>query len=220
MKQILVVLLALVGFGLVSTAYGTDIHVTCTPSAKYEDGTPLPAGATNTFSLYGALAGQTKQRLVPNATTPISTVCDFWRRNVDIGVQEYYVTQTTNGIESAASVIVSKAVTATPIADVDGDGVPDATDVCPTVKGPAPSGCPAPSPPVDVTVSTQTAYEYRPSTKTFVAIGLVPEGTTCGPEELTSASKTYCRVKLSDALPVVWPQNRSLREVWVVRPAG
>lgn len=212
MKHVL--LLCLVACGLVSTAYATDIHVTCTPSAKYEDGTPLPAGATNTFSLFGALSGQPKTKLVANATA-----CDFIRQNVSIGVQEYYVTQTTSGIESAASVIVSKAVTATPIADVDGDGVPDATDVCPTVKGPAPSGCPAPSPPVDVTVSTQTAYEYRPSTKTFVAIGLVPEGVTCGPQTLISGSTTYCRVKLSDALPVVWPQNRSLREVWIVRPS-
>lgn len=209
-----VVWFALAACGLVSVAHAVDIRVTCTPSAKYEDGTPLPAGATHTFSLFGGLAGQPKQKLVPNATA-----CDFVRQNVSSGVQEYYVTQTTGGIESAASVIVSKAVTATPIEDVDGDGVPDATDQCPTVKGPAPTGCPAPAPPVDVTAATVTAFEYRPATKTFVAIGLVPEGVTCGPQTLTSGSTTYCRVKLSDALPVVWPQNRSLREVWVVRPS-
>ena len=32
----------------------------------------------------------------------------------------------------------------TPPLDTDADGVPDAQDQCPTVSGPAPSGCPPP----------------------------------------------------------------------------
>jgi hypothetical protein len=197
-------------------AHAADNRITCTPSSTYEDGSPLPAGATHTFSLFGGLAGQSKQRLVPTAT-----VCDFLRSNVSIGVHEYYVTQTTNGVESAASVIVSKAVTAPTVTDTDGDGVPDSSDACPTVKGTLANGCnPTPAPPANVTVTTQTAYEFRPSTQVMAAIGLVPEGVTCGPEEMLWKSVMYCRVKLADSLPVVWPTNRSLREVWVAKPAG
>lgn len=213
MKQFLLIVIAM--FAVMPVAQATDIRITCTPSTKYDDGSPLPAGVPNTFSLFGALSGQPKQKLVANAPT-----CDFLRQNVSAGVQEYYVTQTLNGLESAASVIVSKAVTATPVADADSDGVPDATDTCPTVKGLAPTGCPTPAPPVDVTATTLTAYEYRPSTKTMVAIGLVAEAKPCGPETLKVGTATYCRVKLADALPVVWPANRSLREVWAVKPAG
>jgi hypothetical protein len=193
--------------------HATDLRITCTPSTKYEDGTSLPAGATNTFSLFGALSGQTKQKLVSNAAA-----CDFLRQNVSTGVQEYYVTQTTNGIESAASVIVSKAVTET--VDTDSDGVPDSSDACPTVAGPAPSGCPAPSPPVNVTVETMTAFEWRPATSTMADIGLVPEAMACGPETMVWKTVTYCRVKLADALPIIRPVNKKIREVWVVKPVG
>jgi hypothetical protein len=42
--------------------------------------------------------------------------------------------------------IVSTPVPTPPPPDADGDGVPDAQDQCPTVYGPAPSGCPAPPP--------------------------------------------------------------------------
>lgn len=41
-----------------------------------------------------------------------------------------------------------------PPTDTDGDGVPDATDACPTVSGPAPSGCQ----PIDAVLSAWSAW--------------------------------------------------------------
>jgi hypothetical protein len=106
MKHILA-LLCLVGFGLVATAaHATDLRVTCTPSTKYDDGTSIPTSAVNSFSLYGGLQGQAKVKLVPN-----SAACSFTRTSVATGTQEYYVTQTTNGIESVPSTLVSYVVT-------------------------------------------------------------------------------------------------------------
>jgi hypothetical protein len=100
-----VILLCLAAFGLISTAYATDVKVTCIPATKYEDGTTIASSALSTFSLYGALSGQTKAKLVSNAST-----CSFTRTNVAVGTQEYYVTQTTGGVESAPSITVSQII--------------------------------------------------------------------------------------------------------------
>jgi len=200
---------------LTSFAHAEDKTITCTGPTKYTDGTSIPAGTVITYSIYGGLRGETKLK---RDTSP---TCRFIRPNLTPGIQEWYVTATAGGLESPPSEIVSAVITA-PVADRDGDAVPDATDACPDTKGTLPNGCnpSPPTPPVNVLVTTQTAYEYRDSTKTMAAIGLVPEATTCGPETLLLKSVTYCRVKLADSLPVVWPTNRSLREVWVVKPVG
>lgn len=199
------------------SAFAADNHVTCQPAKTYDTGEPIPAAALagSTFALYGGLQGQSKTKLVSGAT-----VCDFTRNNVAVGTHEYYVTQTTAGIESMPSIIVTKTVSAPPVSDRDGDGVADTADQCPDQKGSPPTGCPAPTPPTNVTVETLAAYEYRDSTKTMAQVGLVPEATSCGPETMLLKSVTYCRVKLADSLLVVWPANRKLREVWVIKPAG
>lgn len=220
MKYILV-LLGLVGFGLVSNAaQAVDATITCDAPTKYTDAIAIPAGTPITYTLYGGLKGAIKTQLAT------ATTCKFVRTNLSAGQQEWYVTAGapylgSPVIESQPSLMVIKIVEIIP-PDRDGDGVPDASDACPDVKGTASNGCnPSPPlPPANVTVTTVTAYEYRPATNAFAAIGLVPEGVTCGPETMLLKSITYCRVKLADALPVVWPQNRALREVWVVRPAG
>lgn len=216
---VLACLLLLAPFAHAQT--GVSATITCDPPTKYSDGVAIPSGTAITYTLYGGLKGAIK---APLAT---ATTCRFLRSNLAAGEQQWYVTAGASYmgspvLESPPSATVIKLIDAGGPLDTDGDGVPDTADACPTVKGTLANGCnPAPpQPPVNVTVTTQTAYEYRPSTQTFAAIGLVPEGVTCGPETMLLKAVTYCRVKLADALPVVWPANRSLREVWVVKPAG
>jgi hypothetical protein len=104
MKHVVWVVLA--ACGLVSTVQATDLKVTCTPATKYDDGATIPTSAVSSFSLYGGLQGQPKVKLVPNASS-----CSFTRTSVAVGTQEYYVTQTTGGIESVPSTVVSYVVT-------------------------------------------------------------------------------------------------------------
>lgn len=215
----LFIVLALVGASHLAQAQtGKSVLITCAAVTTYADNTPIPAGTTVTYTLYGGLKG------APKSVRDTSTTCRFQRDNVSAGTQEWYLTAGASYlgspvIESVPSNIVSLVID-TPPPDRDGDGVIDSKDACPDVKGTASNGCipVGPAAPTAVT-ATQIAYEYRPSTNTMVALGLVPEGALCGPETQQIAGKVYCRVKLADALPVVWPQNRALREVWVLRGA-
>ncbi len=53
------------------------------------------------------------------------------------------------GRDNAAAkqgIVPTSPPVSTPPPDADGDTVPDSDDQCPTVAGPAPSGCPAPPP--------------------------------------------------------------------------
>jgi hypothetical protein len=217
--SILIALFAILPFAHAQT--GQSASITCDAPTKYTDGLSIPAGTAITFTLYGGLKGATKS---PLATSP---TCKFVRSNLAAGEQQWYVTAGASYmgspvLESPPSAIVIKVIETGGPLDTDGDGVPDTADACPAVKGTLANGCnpSPPAPPVNVTVETLTAYEYRPSTKTMAAIGLVPEATACGPEVLLLNSLTYCRVKLADSLPVVWPANRKIREVWVVKPVG
>jgi hypothetical protein len=106
MKHILALLVLLPSLLIAVAAQATDLKVSCVPSTKFDDLTTIPTSAVSTFSLYGGLAGQTKQKLVANATA-----CAFTRSSVAPGVQEYYVTQTTNGVESIPSVTAAFTVT-------------------------------------------------------------------------------------------------------------
>lgn len=165
MKHILV-LLALVGFGLVSAAHATDLRITCTPAVTNTDGTPITAAqGAATFSLYGSLKGQPRQALVPGATT-----CSFTRTAVAFGTQEYQVTQTNLGIESAMSVTVSSVVPP-----------------------------PTPGPPTNTAVVQLVAYEMRGTVKDnnlrMAAVGIVAEGTQCMQTQATVSGVTYQQVE-------------------------
>lgn len=106
MKHLIALICLIPSLLLAVAAEATDLKITCTPSTKYDDGTTIPTSAVSTFTLYGSLAGQPKQKLVANSTS-----CSFIRQNLAVGVQEYYVTQTTGGAESLPSLTVSYTVT-------------------------------------------------------------------------------------------------------------
>ena len=106
MRKILALVCLIPSLLIAVAAQATDLKVSCTPATKYDDNTAIPATAVSTFTLYGSLAGQPKQKLVANGTS-----CSFVRQNLAVGVQEYYVTQTTGGAESLPSQTVSYTVT-------------------------------------------------------------------------------------------------------------
>ena len=54
-----------------------------------------------------------------------------------------------------------------PPPDGDGDGVPDASDACPTVAANTPNGCPPPPPPLDVTIAASPALVVFGQTTTL-----------------------------------------------------
>lgn len=89
---------------LAVAAHAADVRVTCTAPTKNTDGSNI-TGAIS-YSIYGGLQGQTKTKLASGATA-----CDFTRTNVALGVQEYYVTATVGGIESAPSQTASVTIT-------------------------------------------------------------------------------------------------------------
>lgn len=148
------------------------------------DGTAITAAqGAATFSLYGSLQGQARQKLVTGATT-----CSFTRTAVAFGTQEYQVTQTNLNIESALSTTVSSVVPPpTP-------GAPTNTVVVQLVafemRG------------------TAAAGDLR-----MVSVGYVTEGTQCLQTKATVSGVTYQQVAkqsvdLYNALtklpPVTW----------------
>jgi hypothetical protein len=63
--------------------------------------------------------------------------------------QPYHMTIDIEGEGKPPKVTVKgQTPTPPPVADRDGDGIPDGVDQCPDVKGVAPSGCPVVVPPV------------------------------------------------------------------------
>lgn len=107
-RLLLLIAGCLIGFQLVgvTTAYATDVKVTCTAPTTNTDGTPITAAqGILTFNLYGGLSGQTKQKLVTGATT-----CSFTRTAVAFGTQEYQATAVVGTIESALSNVASIVV--------------------------------------------------------------------------------------------------------------
>jgi hypothetical protein len=193
--------------------HATDVTVTCGAPTTHTDGTPITGAIT--YTLYGGLQGAAKLK------RDTQSVCRFTRTNVDPGTVEYYVTATVDGLESAPSMTVQKVISPPAASDRDGDGVPDASDACPDVKGTLANGCipTPPSPPVNVVVSDTVAYEWRPGTSTMARVGLVPLGTPCGPELKTVATLKYCRLPIGSVDKINWPTNLKLAEVWV-RTAG
>jgi hypothetical protein len=195
----------------VSTAYATDVTVTCAPPTQNTDGSTLMD--LSGFKLYGGKAGD------PKTLLDTRTACSFVRSNVAAATHEYYVTVfNSKGVESDPSKTVSITVSPPPPPDGDADGIPDATDQCPTVFGVAPSGCPLkPNPPPSITVQQLLAYEMRGSAATkdlrMVSVGVVPEGTACLQTTATVGGKTYYQLpKASVDLynaplklpPIVW----------------
>lgn len=164
MKYILV-LVALAGFGLISTAHATDLRITCTPSTTNTDGTPITAaqGAAS-FTLYGSLKGQPRQTLVPGSTT-----CSFTRTAVAFGTQEYQVTQTNLGIESVMSVVASAVV-------------------------PPPTPGPPTNTAVVQLVAYEMRGTVKDNNLRMAAIGIVAEGTQCMQTQATVSGVTYQQV--------------------------
>lgn len=96
------IFLALAVIGAVQVASATDLRITCTAPTKNTDGTTISGAIT--YSIYGGRTGETKTKLATG------TACDFTRTSVATGVQEYYVTATVGGIESAPSNTASVTV--------------------------------------------------------------------------------------------------------------
>lgn|SRR6185503_15009618 len=187
--------------------------ITCTGPTQYTDGTPIPAGKAATYTIYGGLQGATKQKLATSAT------CSFLRTNLTAGTQEWYVTATLDSVESPASITVSKVI----VADQDGDGVPDASDACPTVKGTNTNGCPTPSSPVNVVVSDAVAYELKLNTTgAYVAsrIGIVPMGLSCSQETRTASGVTYNRIDVQSVDLINWPAKIPPKDVFARCASG
>lgn len=192
-------------------AHAVDFTLTCVGPAKWDNGDVIASGTAITYKLYGALTGDTKALL---DTKP---ACSFPRTNVAAGSREYQITASIGNIESNPSPTYTKVVAPTPIADRDGDGVPDATDACPDVKGTMANGCPpAPVPPTLVTTSV-SAYELRGTANApnLVLTGIAPLGVVCGPETRVVNGITYCRVPKLQVDMVVWPSNLALTDLWV-----
>lgn len=171
--------------------FAVDARITCTAATTYTDNTPIPPGTVSTFSLYGGKQGATKQKLVSNAAK-----CDFERKNLDVGTHEWYVTQTTGGLESLPSTMLVKSGQPP---DQDGDGVPDATDACPTVKGTLPNGCNV-SPPKapQAFIDVPVAYELQQNAEGLIfamPVGRVPRGAVCGVESVELAGVVYTRIE-------------------------
>lgn len=204
-------ILAIVAISYVGSARAATITVTCIKPTQNTDGSALTDLAG--FRIYGGLAGATKQKL---GETDLATGCTFVRPNVSVGTQEYYVTAFNSaGAESAPSNTISVV-----IADGDGDGVPDLNDACPTVKGPAPTGCPTvPKPPTAVQGQV-TAYEYRPDSTTKMAqVGIIKPGVSCSDETLTIGGKTYHSIQYDPATVDYYnsPQQRTPpMKVWAL----
>lgn len=97
------ILLGLALSFLAVATHAADIRVTCTAPTKNTDGSTITGAIT--YSLYGALQGQTKTKLFSGKTT-----CDFTHPNVAVGVQEYYVTATVANVESAPSTTANVTV--------------------------------------------------------------------------------------------------------------
>jgi hypothetical protein len=167
-----------------SIAHATDLKVTCTPSTTNTDGTPITAAqGAATFSLYGSLQGQARQKLVSGATT-----CSFTRTAVAFGTQEYQVTQTNLNIESPMSVTVSSVV-------------PPPTPGAPTNTV------------VVQLVAYEMRGTASDGNLRMVSVGYVAEGTQCMQTQATVAGVAYQQVEkakvdlynaLSKLPPVTW----------------
>jgi hypothetical protein len=192
-------------------AHAADVTVSCTGPTKWDTGALIAPGTVIDYRLYGGFAGK------PKTVLDTKPACAFVRTNVAAGTAEYYVTAVIEGAESDPSATKTVVVPPTPVADRDGDGVSDATDTCPDVAGPAPTGCPPkPEPPTLVTTST-SAYELRGTANapTLALTGIAPLGVVCGPETRVVNGVTYCRVPKMQIDAVVWPQNLALTDLWV-----
>jgi hypothetical protein len=169
---------------LLSVAHATDLKVSCTPATTNTDGTAITAAqGAATFSLYGSLQGQARQKLVSGAT-----VCSFTRTAVAFGTQEYQVTQTNLGMESPMSTTVSKEV-------------PPPTPGAPTNTV------------VVQLVAYEMRGTAEAGTLRMVSIGYVTEGTQCMQIQATIGGVTYQQVekskvdaysKLERMPPVTW----------------
>lgn len=166
------------------------------PVSQNTDNTPLTD--LSGYKIYwGASASTLNKSVAVPASPTIYTV-----EGLTPGPYVFGVTTLSGSskAESVMSVTVSDTVVAAPAPPVTASA-----DVTVTVL---------PKPPANLTV-TAIAYEYRPATNTFAAIGLVAPGAACGPVTKQAGTVTYCRVALANSLPVVWPTDRTITEVWV-----
>lgn len=171
-------------FMVAPLARATDLKITCTPATTNTDGTPITASqGPATFSLYGSLQGQARQKLVSG-----STVCSFTRTAVAFGTQEYQVTQTNLNIESAMSTTVSAVV-------------------------PPPTPGPPTNTVVVQLVAYEMRGTAAAGDLRMVSVGYVAEGTQCMQTQANVAGVTYQQVSkasvdLYNALaklpPVTW----------------
>lgn len=142
----------------------TDVTVACVPTLTgTQAGVQVPLDPTLlTFTIYGSMVGQP---LVPLANAIGLTVCSSRRLNLDVGVHQYSATQTYQGHESALGPTVTFTVAPPP----------------PPIIVPAPPGAVTVTP---VTVATTVYMELQtPNGFGFLAVGTVPLGTPCDPNQ-------------------------------------
>lgn len=153
MKRLLLALLLLPGL-----AHATDVVVTCTPSLTGTLGEVLDPAAI-TFTFYGSMVGTP---VSPLANAIGLTTNSTKRLNLDAGVHQYACTETFMGQESAQSAVTLFTVAPPPIVP----GAPGAPTVTP------------------VTVATTVYMELQtPNGFGFLAVGTVPLGTPCNPNQ-------------------------------------
>jgi hypothetical protein len=206
MPRILVALAALL-FPLIASA--ATHTLSCTAPTKFTDGTSITTPVA--YKFFVSIDGAAEKLLTSTAVTN----CGYVVNPAPLGKSCYTATAIAMGAESAHT--AQSCLTNAAPADRDGDGVPDASDACPDVKGTMPDGCPTkPEPPTLITGST-SAYESRPASTTapLALVGLAPLGAPCGPETKVINGTTYCRVPKTAVDAVVWPQNLALNELWV-----
>lgn len=197
-----------------SLAYAESATITCDAVTKYTDDSIIDKPVT--YTLYGRVKPATSWQKLATAPT-----CLFLRENLQLGTLEWTVTAFVEGAgesDITLSRVASKTVTApAPVTDRDGDGVPDTTDRCPDVKGTPPTGCSLVPPPQNIIVTEATAYEIKQNTGgTYSAtrIGIVPLGTSCGPETRKVGSVSYNRIDLGKVDLINWPAKIPPAEVF------
>jgi hypothetical protein len=172
-----------------------DVTVRWVPPTLNTDGSTLQNLAG--FNVYAAVSGSSSWKKVGSVGKGVYVYVDD---QVTSGKWDYMVTSVnSDSVESDPSAIATITV-------VGGSWT---QDVKATVTKPKPM------PPTGVTTAETIAYEFKPSTNTLAAIGLVPSGIPCGPETKTIAGVTYCRLDRTNADLWTRPADLKLNDVWV-----
>lgn len=132
---------AFTGADLVDTTHFFELDVSATSDVEFRLTWTDAMSATTDLDLY--ITGAADSGSLGATTTDgeddlvESVVLEDVKGSLDIAVEPYLVTDPVAGTTYSLTAVIT-----TTSADTDGDGVPDADDLCVDVPGTAPSGCP------------------------------------------------------------------------------